>query len=110
MNSIQWQRWDPFRELHREMERLIVSLDPFQSVRRAQAYPPMNVHDAGDRYLLSMRLPGMTPADIELTIAGETLTIRGERKRAGRDQRRQLSPARTADGPLGANNHASGAG
>jgi HSP20 family protein len=29
-----------------------------------------------------MRLPGMTPADIELTIAGETLTIRGERKRA----------------------------
>ena len=81
MNSIQWQRWDPFRELHREMERLIVSLDPFQSARRAQAYPPLNVHDAGDRYLLSMRLPGVTPADIELTIAGETLTIRGERKR-----------------------------
>ena len=81
MNSLHWQRWDPFRELHREVGRLIVSLDPFQSVRRVQAYPPLNVHDAGDRYLLSMRLPGMTPADIELTITGETLTIRGERKR-----------------------------
>ena len=45
------------------------------------AYPPLNVHDAGDRYLLSVQLPGMTPADIDLTITGETLTIRGERKR-----------------------------
>ncbi len=81
MSSLHWQRWDPFRELHEEVGRFIVSLDPFQSVRRVQAYPPLNVHDAGDRYFLSMLLPGMTPADIELTITGETLTIRGERKR-----------------------------
>jgi HSP20 family protein len=74
-------RWDPFRELQREVGRLIVSLDPFQVVRRVQGYPPLNVFDAGDRYLLSVQLPGMTPADIDLTITGETLTIRGERKR-----------------------------
>jgi HSP20 family protein len=30
---------------------------------------------------MSVQLPGMTPADIELTITGETLTIRGERKK-----------------------------
>jgi HSP20 family protein len=81
MSGLQWQRWDPFREFQREVGRFIVSLDPFQSVRRVQAYPPLNVHDASDRYFLSIRLPGMTPADIELTITGETLTIRGERKR-----------------------------
>jgi HSP20 family protein len=75
-------RWDPFQALEREVGRLIVSLDPFQSVRRMQGYPPLNVHDAGDRYLLSVQLPGMTPADIDLTITGETLTIRGERKKA----------------------------
>ena len=74
--------WDPFRELQREVGRLIVSLDPFQVVRRVQGYPPLNVFDAGDCYLLSVQLPGMTPADIDLTITGETLTIRGERKRA----------------------------
>jgi HSP20 family protein len=28
-----------------------------------------------------VQLPGMTAADIELTITGETITIRGERKR-----------------------------
>ncbi len=83
MSGLHWQRrWDPFRELGREMERLFVTLEPFQSLRRAHHYPPLNVHDAGDRYVLSVQLPGMTPADIDLTITGETLTIRGERKRS----------------------------
>lgn len=83
MAGLHWQRrWDPFRELQREMGRLFESLEPFQSIRQVNNYPPLNLYDAGDRYLLSAQLPGMTPADIELTITGETLTIRGERKRA----------------------------
>jgi HSP20 family protein len=82
MSGVPFQRgWDPFRELHREVGRLIVSLDPFQSASRLQGYPPLNVFDGGDRYLMSVQLPGMTAADIELTIAGETITIRGERRR-----------------------------
>jgi HSP20 family protein len=97
MSGLNSQRnWDPLRELQREVGRLIVSLDPFQSRRRMHAYPPLNVYDAGDRYLLSAQLPGMTPADIELTITGETITIRGERKRtegaADDSYRRQERP------------------
>jgi HSP20 family protein len=75
---------------------LILTLDPFQTMRRVQAYPPLNVHDAVDRYFVSVQLPGMTSADIDLTITGETLTIRGERKRPDgvRDEsyRRQERP------------------
>ena len=55
MSGPQWQRWDPFPEFQREVGRFIVSLDPFQSMRRVQAYPPVNVHDASDRYFLSIR-------------------------------------------------------
>jgi HSP20 family protein len=44
-------------------------------------YPPLNLYDAGDHYILSAQLPGVVPGDIELTITGETLTMRGERKR-----------------------------
>jgi HSP20 family protein len=40
------------------------------------------VYDAGDGYVLSAQLPGLSPTDIELTITGETLTMRGERKRS----------------------------
>ena len=41
----------------------------------------MNLFDLGDRYELTTQLPGVMPGEIELTITGETLTMRGERKR-----------------------------
>ncbi len=83
MSGMPWDRgWDPFRELQREVGRLIGSIDPFPVGPRVAVYPPMNFYDAGDRYLLTAQLPGMTSDLIELTISGETLTLRGERKRA----------------------------
>ena len=82
MNGAHWQRgWDPFRELQREMGRLLEGLDPFQPLRHVRQYPPINVYDAGDGYVLSAQIPGLAPEDVELTITGETLTMRGERKR-----------------------------
>lgn len=82
MNGLTWQRgWDPFRELQREVGRILDSIDPFPGTRRVQVYPPVNLYDAGDRYVLSAQLPGIAPGEIELTITGETLTMRGERKR-----------------------------
>jgi HSP20 family protein len=83
MSDLRWQRrWDPFQELQREMGRLLENLDPMHSTRQIHRYPPLNLYDAADRYILSVQLPGLAPADIELTVAGETLTLRGERKRA----------------------------
>ena len=59
MNGVHWQgRWDPFRELQREMGRLLEGLDPFQPLRNVRQYPPINVYDAGDGYILSPSLPG----------------------------------------------------
>ena len=82
MSRVQWQeRWDPFRELQREMGRLLEGIDPFQPLRNARQYPPINVYDVGEGYILSAQLPGVVPEDVELSITGETLTIRGERKR-----------------------------
>ena len=78
----QWQGgWDPIRELQREVGRLFDSLDPFQPLRNVRQYPPVNVYDAGEGYILSAQLPGVAAEEVELTIAGETLTMRGERKR-----------------------------
>jgi HSP20 family protein len=75
-------RWDPFRELHREMGRLFESLEPSTGRRVGWQYPFINVHDLGDRYVLTVPLPGLAPDDLDLSITGETLTLRGERKRA----------------------------
>jgi HSP20 family protein len=82
MNGANWQRrWDPFREFQREVGRLFETLDPFSGARAGRPDPLINLYDAGDHYVLASPLPGLTPKDVELTITGDSLTIRGERKR-----------------------------
>ncbi len=82
MSGMNWhRRWDPFRDLQREMGRLFETLEPFQPWLVPRHFPAINLYDASDRYILTAQLPGMTSEDLELSITGETLTIRGERKR-----------------------------
>ncbi len=82
MSRIHWQiAGDPFREFQREVGRLFESMEPLQNWRVARGVPPINLYDAGDRYLMTALLPGLAPEDVDLSITGEALTIRGERKR-----------------------------
>jgi HSP20 family protein len=62
--------------------RLFETLEPLPAWRVARPFPAMNLYDAGDRYVLTVPVPGMTPEELELSITGETLTLRGERKRS----------------------------
>jgi HSP20 family protein len=83
MSGMNWpRRWDPFRELQREVGRLFESLEPqMHTWRVARQFPAINLYDAGDHYVLSAQLPGMTAEELDLSITGETLTMKGERKR-----------------------------
>ena len=82
MSGVHWQRrWDPFREFQREVGRFFETFDPLQNWRVPRPFPAVNLYDAGDQYLLTAELPGMVPEELELSITGETLSLRGERKR-----------------------------
>src|SRR5437763_10188786 len=82
MSGVHWQRrWDPFRDLQREVGRIIESFEPLQSWRIHRHFPALNLYDAGDRYIVTAELPGLAPEQIDLSITGEMLTLRGERKR-----------------------------
>ena len=83
MSGLNWQRhWDPFRDFQREVGRLFESLEPVQHWRLARGVPPINLYDAGETYILTAQLPGVRPEEVDLSITGESLTIRGERKRS----------------------------
>jgi HSP20 family protein len=74
-------RWDPFRELEREVGRLFGSLDPL-AVRSTRPFPAINLYDAKDKFIVSAELPGVEADEIELALTGETITLRGNRKRS----------------------------
>ncbi len=83
MSGLNWQRrWDPFRDLQREVGRLFESMEPAQHWRVARGVPPINLYDAGEQYILTAQLSGVGPDEVDLSITGETLTMRGDRKRS----------------------------
>ena len=72
--------WDPFRDFEREVGRIFGAMGPVPH-RLPRGIPPVNLYEVADRYVLTTQLPGMAPDEVELSITGETLTIRGERRR-----------------------------
>jgi HSP20 family protein len=75
------RRWDAFRDLQREVGRILETFEPLHSLRLPRAFPAVNLYDAQDHYVLTADLPGMSPEEIDLSLTGETLTLRGERRR-----------------------------
>ena len=82
-------RFDPFGEmvtLRQAMDRLfedsVVSPIAWRHRRRNGA-PALDVHQTDDEIVVTAALPGLKPEDVEITITGQTLSIRGEFKEDG---------------------------
>jgi len=81
MPVFQWrQSWHQFRDLEREMDRLLESIKlPFHNLRQQRQFPAVNFYELDDKYLLVAELPGVVAQDMELTVAGGVLTLSGNR-------------------------------
>jgi HSP20 family protein len=78
MQSYLWNPWSVFDALERSM-----------FATSSASWPQFDVEDNEDDTILSADLPGMTDDDIDVTVQGAYLTIRGERKaKTGRYLRR----------------------
>jgi len=77
-------RWEPLHEmltLHRTMDRF---LDEFLGRPLAQAdatwvlTPHVDLYETKDALVLKATIPGVKPEDVQIRIAGDVLTLRGE--------------------------------
>lgn len=77
-------RWDPWRDmmsLRDTMERLIQEnfARPAGSLLPSmRGMVPLDVIEKGDSFEVRASLPGINPDDVQITVQGETLTIRGD--------------------------------
>lgn len=68
---------------NREVERLRSEIERvFQgdTNSRLSAYPALNVYSTPERLVITAELPGLTVEDIDLSVVGSTLTIKGKRE------------------------------
>ncbi len=80
--------WRPFRELE-EMERLLespVARWPLRMIWRRipgddMAWAPsIDMYEKEDSFIVRAELPGVNKDDVDISMTGDTLTIKGERK------------------------------
>ena len=93
MSIVRWQprgamsTFSPFRNVDRfqqEMNQLIdwaFGRGMGDSLVDTAWAPPVDVIQDGDKFRVHVDLPGMKKDEIEITLNGDTLTIRGEKKR-----------------------------
>jgi HSP20 family protein len=79
-------RWDPFREavtLREAMDRLFEDTwvpSRRRVVDRELAHRlPLDAYVTQDEIVIVANMPGVKPENVEITLEGDTLTIRGER-------------------------------
>ena len=72
-------RQDPFRVLRSEMDRLFESF-PWSGHGSASVSPRLDVCETENEIDIDAELPGLEGKDIDLSVSGDLLTIRGEKK------------------------------
>ncbi len=81
-------RWTPNSGsslgLHDDIDRLFsgyFSRTPQSAEAATVLAPAVDIEETQDAYVLKADLPGMTQADVKVSLLGDVLTLRGERKR-----------------------------
>ena len=80
-------RWEPFEGVNRVQSRINDLSDRTCRRTRAQQsattggwYPPVDILESKDSYLIRAELPGMKKEDLKTEVSEGTLTLSGERK------------------------------
>jgi HSP20 family protein len=78
-------RWDPFRDLmgiQNELNRLFGrTYAGGETAGMAGAWmPALDIYETKDKFVVTVELPGLDPADVDVSVEDSTLTISGERK------------------------------
>jgi HSP20 family protein len=67
--------WDPMRDLLTMQERL----ESLFGTAHPGWVPPADLCELDDRYVLTIELPGLQRADVDLNYENDTLVLRGQR-------------------------------
>jgi len=82
-------RWEPFRDLTEVRDVMDRVFDhgfgrpwPLLRWEPAEAQLPIDLYETDDAVAVTASLPGVKPDDVQVSVTGNTLTIRGETKTA----------------------------
>src|SRR5216110_2393317 len=83
--AISAERWEPFREIQSEMNRLFDGFfgrpTGIATATGSRVWTPVvDLYETKDDLILNFELPGVREKDVSLSITGDLLTVKGERQ------------------------------
>ena len=90
MTLMNWDPWRDIADMRTTFNRLFGEVVPGTAVA-GQAMPgawmmPVDVAETADEFVVKAELPGMKPEEIEITVADNRVTLRGQRAEAREDK------------------------
>ncbi len=82
MNLIRWEPFSELMSLRQAMDRLLEGsfVTPSRAFGGFDITVPVDMYQTENEVVVKTALPGIKPADVEVTITGDTLIIKGENK------------------------------
>jgi HSP20 family protein len=84
MEMMPWRRRGELSELRREMDSLwnrFLDEVPLPRFRGHEWMPSSDVSETKDAIIVNVELPGLEAEDVEVSISGDMLSIKGEKKK-----------------------------
>ena len=84
-NLTRWTPWTELAGLHRDLDSIFGRVFGETGARQSvdSFVPAADVRREGDKWMLSMALPGISPDQVEIDVVGGTLRVRGDRTATG---------------------------
>jgi HSP20 family protein len=81
-----------------EFDRLRRSLDQFSQnytnddtrYGRTTVFPPLNIYEEKEHLVIKAEIPGVKSEDLDISVEGETLTLKGTRKQHSEDDKQSF--------------------
>jgi len=77
--------WRELNRLQRDMDRMLSTGYP-SYLRSAPSFPALNIWSNEDELIITAEVPGINPEDLDLSVVGDNLTLKGERKAEEMDE------------------------
>lgn len=76
-----WSPWAEFEKMRQEMERMARrNADNRFGAGGGSVFPAINITEDADNLYIRAEVPGINPADMEISIENGTVSLKGERK------------------------------
>lgn len=74
-----WSIFDDLESMQDDMNRLFAARGQERPLRRSRpTYPLLNVWSSADGLVIDAELPGVDPKDVDVSVRGDELTLRGK--------------------------------